>query len=268
MKLSIITINRNNAEGLERTMRSVIGQTCRDFEYIVVDGASTDRSVEVIQTHADRLAYWVSEPDKGVYNAMNKGVAQAHGEYCLFINSGDELAHKDVVKRVLPRLCGADFYAGDTMVDYGRERRVMKSPYKMTIDFILRRSVSHPATFTHTCLLTDHPYNEENKIVSDWELLFSEWIFNNRNYERINELISVFYNNGISATEPKLVAMERKRTVDRLLSPAVQAVIMETSDLDLKIKMSLHKSPIARDWKILRNSVKYLFKDMWHKEMK
>ena len=110
MKLSIITINLNNAEGLRRTMESVQKQTCKDFEYIVVDGASTDGSVDVINEYESLLNNtqidfkWGSEPDKGIYNAMNKGLYKSHGEYSLMLNSGDYLADVDVIERVLPEL--------------------------------------------------------------------------------------------------------------------------------------------------------------------
>ena len=101
MKLSVITINLNDAEGLQKTLRSVWErQSFTDFEHIVIDGASTDGSVEVIKKYADKLAYWVSEPDKGIYSAMNKGIVRARGEYLLFINSGDWLAD-DVLAKVL-----------------------------------------------------------------------------------------------------------------------------------------------------------------------
>ena len=89
MKLSIITINRNNAAGLRRTIESVVSQTYTEFEYIIIDGASTDESVDVIKEYADKITFWVSEPDNGIYNAMNKGILKAKGEYLLFLNSGD-----------------------------------------------------------------------------------------------------------------------------------------------------------------------------------
>ena len=89
MKYSIITVNYNNKNGLEMTIKSVLGQTCKDFEYIIIDGGSTDGSVEVIKKYASRIDYWVSEPDKGVYNAMNKGIRKATGDYLNFMNSGD-----------------------------------------------------------------------------------------------------------------------------------------------------------------------------------
>ena len=98
--LSIITINRNNAAGLRKTIESVVSQTYTDFDYIIIDGASTDESVDVIKEYADRITYWVSEPDTGIYNAMNKGILKANGEYCLFLNSGDWLYDNDVLNDV------------------------------------------------------------------------------------------------------------------------------------------------------------------------
>ena len=107
MQLTIITINRNNAAGLEKTMQSVLSQTCTDYEYVVVDGASTDGSVAVIERLApafgDRLK-WVSEPDKGIYNAMNKGIGMATGEYIQILNSGDSLVSPEVVEKMYAAL--------------------------------------------------------------------------------------------------------------------------------------------------------------------
>ena len=103
MKLSIVTINRNNAVGLQKTMQSVASQSFRDFEYIIIDGASTDNSVEVIknlEAEFDHLK-WVSEPDTGIYNAMNKGIRMATGEYVQILNSADCLAAEDVIERML-----------------------------------------------------------------------------------------------------------------------------------------------------------------------
>ena len=106
MKLSIITINRNNATGLEKTMQSVVSQTFKEFEYIVVDGASKDGSVEVIKELGTEIAHlqWVSEPDSGIYNAMNKGIRMASGDYIQILNSGDCLAAADVTERMLKAL--------------------------------------------------------------------------------------------------------------------------------------------------------------------
>jgi glycosyltransferase involved in cell wall biosynthesis len=102
MKLSIITINWNNAEGLRKTMKSVLTQSCKEFEYIVVDGGSTDGGVDIIKQYEDSPNLrWLSEKDNGIYNAMNKGIKMAHGEYLHFLNSGDCLIDQDVVRKML-----------------------------------------------------------------------------------------------------------------------------------------------------------------------
>ena len=112
MILSIITINRNNSVGLEKTLKSVGSQKCKEFEHVIVDGASTDGGVDVIREYADSLGNrvkWVSEPDKGIYNAMNKGIKMASGDYIQILNSGDSLVSDDVIKRMLAALKDTDF---------------------------------------------------------------------------------------------------------------------------------------------------------------
>ena len=89
MKLSIITVNYNDAKGLERTIKSVISQSYHDFEFIVIDGGSSDESQDIIQKYERHIDYWVSEPDGGIYQGMNKGLRQAKGDYVNFMNSGD-----------------------------------------------------------------------------------------------------------------------------------------------------------------------------------
>ena len=104
MKLSIITVNLNNLEGLKKTYESVVCQTFTDYEWLVIDGGSTDGSREFIEQHQDKFAYWCSEPDKGIYNAMNKGIVKAKGEYLNFMNSGDCFASSFVVASTCARL--------------------------------------------------------------------------------------------------------------------------------------------------------------------
>lgn len=90
-KLSIITVNLNNKDGLQKTIESVISQTCKDFEWIIIDGGSVDGSKDIIEKYSKEIDYWVSESDQGIYHAMNKGILRSHGEYLLFLNSGDYL---------------------------------------------------------------------------------------------------------------------------------------------------------------------------------
>ena len=103
MKLSIITVNFNDAEGLERTIKSVVSQTFCDYEFIIIDGGSTDGSIEVINKYESYIDYWASEPDGGIYPGMNKGLRQAKGEYLNFMNGGDCYHSPDVLQNIFVR---------------------------------------------------------------------------------------------------------------------------------------------------------------------
>ena len=112
MKLSIITINYNDAEGLERTIKSVTSQTFRDFEFIVIDGGSTDNSIEIIKKYEKDIDFWVSEKDGGIYPGMNKGLKQAKGEYVNFMNGGDRYHSPDVLENIFKLETNADIITG------------------------------------------------------------------------------------------------------------------------------------------------------------
>ena len=116
MKLSIITVNLNNKDGLQKTIDSVISQTYKDFEWIIIDGGSTDGSKELIENYSDYVSYWVSEPDKGIYNAMNKGIKQSHGEYLQFLNSGDIFIEDNTLKQVVSQLVNEDIVFGYAVI--------------------------------------------------------------------------------------------------------------------------------------------------------
>lgn len=204
MKLTIITINLNNRDGLRRTMESVISQTYQDFEYVVIDGGSTDGSREVIMEHQERLAYWCSEPDRGIYNAMNKGVAHATGDYCLFLNSGDYLYNKDVVKEVLPELDGEyDIVYGRNMIrDLDGLTKPKKNEFRYCTNSIqlINQNICHQASFITKQWLEKYPYDENFKIVSDKKFFLECYFINNCSFHYIDKIISAFQLGGISCT--------------------------------------------------------------------
>lgn len=109
MKISIITINFNNKDGIEKTISSVVAQTYKDIQYIIIDGDSTDGSVEVIKKYHEDIDYWISEPDKGIYDAMNKGILKATGDYVLFLNSGDYLSIEELLTNEQLRNCYQEY---------------------------------------------------------------------------------------------------------------------------------------------------------------
>ncbi|MFZ3274524.1 MAG: glycosyltransferase, partial [Lutibacter sp.] len=124
MLLSIITINFNNLEGLKKTMASVLGQTWKEFEYIIIDGGSTDGSAAYIESQSQHLNYWVSESDKGIYNAMNKGIKVAHGEYLLFLNSGDEFYDLEVLEKNNAAIHTEDFVYFDILLIFANKTKI------------------------------------------------------------------------------------------------------------------------------------------------
>ncbi len=222
MQLTIITINLNNRDGLRRTMESVVSQTCQDFEYVVIDGGSTDGSREVILEHQERLAYWCSEPDRGIYNAMNKGVAHATGDYCLFLNSGDYLYNKDVVKEVLPELDGRyDIVYGRINLEDSNGHIISpKERFNHVVNSIKmiseNESVPHQSSFIKTCLLSNNPYDESYRIMADKKFLVECYFKQNCMFHYIPKVISVFKLGGISYTETSIVKTEFNRINDAL----------------------------------------------------
>lgn len=201
MKLSIITINFNDAKGLEKTIQSVINQTYKDFEYIVIDGASTDGSVDVIKKYADQLTRWVSEPDTGIYNAMNKGTRLAKGEYCLYLNSGDFLAADDVLEKALSYNFTEDIVCCNCL-DFDDKHEWLKVPPKdVSLFTFIGGSLPHPTTFIKRELLNRlGGYNESYRIMSDWCFFLEAMIVHQCSYRTLDVLLTRFNCYGISST--------------------------------------------------------------------
>lgn len=191
--VTIITVNLNNKDGLERTIKSVIGQTAfENIEYIVIDGGSTDGSADVIKEHEQYISYWVSEKDNGIYNAMNKGVEHAHGEYCLFLNSGDYLHNSTVIEEVIPHLDSDIVYGGINV--HGKNRT-----YILNDDFFKNKSLPHPAAFTKINLLKQNKFREDFKIISDWIFFYETIYLGGGKCKHLNQIISDFSLGGISS---------------------------------------------------------------------
>lgn len=270
-KVTVITINLNNLEGLKRTAESVIAQTSRDFEYIIIDGGSTDGSKEYI-AQLPRVDYWVSEPDKGIYNAMNKGIRMAQGEYCIFMNSGDAFFAPDVLDQVIPLLNGGDFYVGQPMLMRDDQMERGHMPDTMTLEFLLEDSINHQCTFTRTAILKESPYNENRRIVADWERFFKEWLFRGRSYHPLDITVAYSYLDGISSTNLETSRKEKAGVIASLVPKDMLEGLRREEDLtplEWKIRKAMSMPPVRRDLKLLRNAAKFLAKDaarsLWRK---
>lgn len=223
-KLSIITVNLNNREGLQRTIDSVVSQTFRDFEWIVIDGGSTDGSKELIEQYANHFAYWVSEPDKGIYNAMNKGIKVARGEYLQFLNSGDWLFNSNVLEMVFSEKFTEDFvYCDDGgctgVVENGG------SPSIIGFGFLYTYTICHQTIFHKRSLFENGLYDEKYKIVSDWKFLFQQIIKNNATYRKLNILLCILQEG--SSYDIDKTEMERQSVIQEFYSEKEISMINE-----------------------------------------
>lgn len=177
MRYSIITVNYNNREGLRKTIESVVSQTFRDYEFIVIDGGSTDGSKEVLEAYDTDISYWVSEKDNGIYNGMNKGITKAKGDYLNFMNSGDCFFSNDVLERISSHQSEADFIVGR---DYHynpetRQGHASIQPLRTTMVHFFVSTLDHQSTFIRRELFDETLYDESHRLVSDW-IFFTEKI--------------------------------------------------------------------------------------------
>lgn len=252
MKLSIITINYNNAEGLRRTLDSVAAQrldvstvdkVSLEVEHIVVDGNSTDESVAVIRDYEQQLSSssisltWVSEPDKGIYNAMNKGIRLASGDYIQILNSGDILASEDVTERMMAALNelmneGVNelrevpiFYGNMVKYDYTNNRTLGKST---EVEYSLRQyycsTMNHDCCYIRRDLFEKYGLYDENlKIVSDWKWFLQAIGLGKVKPVYVDIDVTIFDASGISEQNLELRNNERRQVLEEVMPPAVLA---------------------------------------------
>lgn len=234
MRLSITTINYNNKSGLEKTLNSVLFQTSKEFEHIIVDGGSNDGSVDVIKAYLEKAPYnvlWVSEQDKGIYNAMNKGIRMGTGDYCQILNSGDVFASSGVTEQMISEvqritekegLLPDIVYGNMTKVD-SKGKLIGKSG---KIEYSLRQFYS--STLNHDCAYIRRDlfekygyYDEDLKIVSDWKW-YLQTIGLGRVVPRYVDIdVTIFDASGISERNLKLRKAERRKVLEEVLPPAV-----------------------------------------------
>lgn len=219
MKYSIITVNYNNKDGLRKTIGSVIHQSLRDFEYIVIDGGSTDGSADVLKEYDAQIDYWVSEPDKGIYNAMNKGIAQAKGEYLNFMNSGDCFYNANVLKEVSE--CG---YTTDMIIgkDYHFDPTSQRGfatihPPRLSMLTFYIQTLPHQSTFFKRKLFDNTLYDEEFKLASDLKFYIQKFCIESCSFCFINVIICSREPDGACNAFPEIGQKEHKKILSHFL---------------------------------------------------
>ena len=222
MILSIITVNKNNSTGLQKTIESVLSQTSEDFEYIIIDGASSDGSVDAIKLYEEnplyekKIDYWVSEPDSGIYNAMNKGIQKACGTYCLFLNSGDYLISSDTVKHIENATAdNYDIYYADTLSIENNKYTVQKYEKQPDYSYFINKCINHQNTLIKRSLFKNTKnYNEDFKLLADWCFIMYSRYRLSAQFKHIDFSIACYDNTGISSTiVPEILKEEYDKAI-------------------------------------------------------
>lgn len=237
MKLSIVTINYNNAEGLQKTLASVATQTYKHVEHIIIDGGSTDNSVDVIKEYVRQVesgkckvesVVWVSEKDKGIYNAINKGIQRATGDYIQILNSGDLLAANDVVERIMEKLKKNDFpelLYGNAVDVYEGKRLAKHGPnIQYSLKTLYQSTYPHDSTFFKRELFSKERYglyDENLKIVSDWKWYLLAIGLGKVKPVYVDIDVALFDVTGISSTHKDLDKKERRCVLEEVLPPTI-----------------------------------------------
>lgn len=223
LKLSIITVCYNEPN-TQKTCESIINQSWQDFEWIVVDGGSNEETQKIWNKYKHRIDKFISEPDNGVYNAMNKGINLAHGKYLLFMNAGDYFYNNDVLQNTIA-VDDSDIdilYGNEYLITGKNKNKISKMPANISKTFLLNKSLRHQSTFIKSNLFQKFGlYNENYKIVSDWE----KWLVfytGGATFKLLLPPVACFNCNGVSGTDSKYIALhytEREMVLKQYFTP-------------------------------------------------
>lgn len=190
MIVTIITVCRNHAQELERTIRSVESQTWQEKEYLVIDGASTDETPNVIKAHEASITRWVSEPDQGIYDAMNKGVKMAQGEWVIFMNAGDTFASNDTLQRVFGNPQDADVIYGDVIKgELVKKAEAPRNAHRMFY--------CHQSAFVRTRCLREFPFDIRHRMSADFKQV-KQLYLSGKTFRQLDFPVANFDTQGVS----------------------------------------------------------------------
>ena len=233
MILSIITINFNNLEGLRKTIDSVLSQTWHDFEWIIIDGGSTDGSKELIEDTANKLtasdynplSFWCSESDSGIYNALNKGLSHCRGTYINCMNSGDEFYDNQTLEKLFSTSHNSDIIFGNSF-HYSKENAFI-SHYPESVDlyFLYHSNICHQAMFVKTELLKASPFDEQYRICADYAK-WLELMIQGCSFKYVPNMIYRFDMTGLSNTG-NLITIEREKIKTKYIPKYILPLIHE-----------------------------------------
>jgi glycosyltransferase involved in cell wall biosynthesis len=223
--VSVITVCLNDREGLARTLDSIARQTFADREVVVVDGGSTDGSVEEIRARAHAVTDWSSEKDAGIYDAQNKGVRRATGTYCLFLNAGDTFVSDQALAELFQGGASEDILYGDVIWEEAGARRVQKMPARISLRFFMGTNLPHQCTAIRRALFERlGPYDTSLRITADYEFFLRAIVVHGATTRHVAAPIAVQVRGGVSTRPESFGRLRAERLLarERALSPVLR----------------------------------------------
>ena len=252
--ISIITVNLNNLTGLKKTVESVLDQSFKNYEYIVIDGGSNDGSKDYLKRKNEDIDYWISESDRGIYDAMNKGIKRAKGKYLYFLNSGDWLYNSSVFSEVQKQLIDSDFIYGNLIKSFPNgDLKLDRGVAGKQINFqtFAEGTINHSACFINRKMFQKYGlYDDTLKIVSDWKFFMIALGLNNASISYIDIPIAYFDMTGISNNR-FLRDNERQKVIEEVVPYPVYNTYLELIETRKKLNSYRYKKFEITDNKIV-----------------
>ncbi|MDA7695789.1 glycosyltransferase [Gammaproteobacteria bacterium] len=256
-KISIITVVFNRKIEFEKTLENILSQTHTNLEIIIIDGGSSDGTLDVIKKNNDKISYWVSEPDEGIYSAMNKGIEIATGEWINFLNAGDYYYNNDTLKNTFNSLVNEplDLLIGDSVIKYDNFSRDYVNG---NINEIWKGAqFIHQSCFIRTGYQKNNLYNEKNVISADFEFFFKSIYLNNITTKNLNTIISVFSAGGLSDNKRVPALISNFRLVLEIYRPKLKVIFFYFFLIQKEIYKSFLKKILSKN--IISKIQKYIY---------
>lgn len=244
MQLSIITINYNNLEGLIKTYNSIVCQSFTGYEWIIIDGGSSDGSKEFVEHNQSRFQFWCSEPDGGIYEALNKGLEYTNADYVCFMNSGDCFADKDTLQTVFSVQRDADILYGDAIFVYRDYEKIRRYPDLLTFNWLCHDTINHQAAFTRRKVFEKLKFDTKYRILADRKF-WLQCMLNGYSFQHIQQIISVYDYNGYSSQNSDMWEKEFSKIKKEVIPEGLRF------DLDCSYIYETH-SDLRRAFQILK----------------
>lgn len=214
--ITIVTVSYNAGQSIEKTILSVVNQTYNNTEYIIIDGNSTDETVNIIKKHEDKITYWISEPDQGIYHAMNKAIDRATGDWIIFMNAGDIFANNNILVDVFMKnslqIKEADVIYGDTVYDYYSYSFMLEPDKLETLK--IDKNFCHQSSFVRTNLMKKDKFNQDLKICSDFQFFYNLYQ-NEHNFLYLPIVISLFWAEESFSQTNRILAFKERAEINQ-----------------------------------------------------